>query len=75
MYQYWLERLHPIIGKNQKNILFLAADRVGREYSHYDKNDFNFLGASCALSINPVRLIDKLDKASEKVLKISYKFK
>lgn len=75
-YNFWLERLSPILKpKGQRNVLFLAADRIGQEFSYYDKKNIDFLGSSCAISINPHQLIDRLDKKSEKVLKISYKFK
>lgn len=36
IYNYWLNRLTPIL-KGKRNIYLLAADRVGREYSYYDK--------------------------------------
>jgi hypothetical protein len=73
IYNFWLDRLRPIYTpKSQRNVLFLAADRIGEEYSYYDKKKINFLGSSCALSINPHSVIDRLDKKSEKTLKISY---
>lgn len=76
MYNFWLNRLLPILKpRSEKNVLFLAADRIGEEYSYYDKKNTNFLGSSCALSINPHQLIDRLDKSSEKTLKISYEFR
>jgi hypothetical protein len=76
MYNYWFERLSPILKpRSQRNVLFLAADRIGQEYSYYDKKNIDFLGSSCAMSINPHELIDRLDKRSEKTLKISYKFR
>ena len=41
MYNYWLHRLDPLLNhKNQplkQKILFLAADRVGKEYSYFDE--------------------------------------
>ncbi len=75
IYNYWLNRLKPLLKPNgKKNILFLAADRVGEEYSYYDKKKFHFLGSSCGLSINPNAIIGSLDKKSEKTLKITYEF-
>lgn len=73
MYNYWLNRLKPLLKPNsKKNVLFLASDRIGKEYSHYDKKNISFLGSSCAISINPNTIIGSLDKKSEKSLKISY---
>jgi hypothetical protein len=69
MYNYWLERLNPV---SKKHVLFLAADRVGPEYSYYDKEDIVFLGSSCALSLNPHQLIERLDKTKEAVLQVDY---
>lgn len=73
IYNFWLMRLKPLLKPNStKNVLFLAADRIGKEYSHYDKKNISFLGSSCALSLNPNAIIDRLDKRSEKSLKITY---
>lgn len=73
IYNYWLNRLDPLLApKSNKHILFLAADRVGVEYSYYDKKEITFMGGSCALSINPHKLVSKIDKKSEKVLKVEY---
>jgi len=69
MYNFWLERLSPI---SNKHVLFLAADRIGPEYSYYDKKNITFLGSSCALTLNPHRLINQLDKTKEAVLQVGY---
>ena len=56
---------------NRKNqplkppVLFLAADRVGTEYSYYDKKDAHFFGSSCAMMLNPPYLISRLGKKDE----------
>ena len=69
MYNYWLHRLTPLLSvKNQppkKPILFLAADRVGTEYSYFDKKDTHFFGSSCAIMLNPCYVVQKLSKKDE----------
>lgn len=40
MYNYWLHRLGPLLagkGQDRQPVLFFVADRVGTEYSYYDK--------------------------------------
>lgn len=51
-------------------VLFFAADRVGREYSYYDKKETQFFGSSCALHLNPPYLIQKLSKLDEGFLMV-----
>ena len=66
MYNYWLHRLTPLISKKNeapmKPIMFLAADRVGTEYSYFDKKDTHFFGSSCAIMLNPPYIVQKLGK-------------
>lgn len=78
MYNYWLHRMRPLLSvSSQNNIkseaLFLAADRVGTEYSFYDKKDTQFFGSSCAIHLNPPYLIQKLSKLDEGYLMIEGK--
>ena len=46
------------------------ANRVGEEYSFYEKKNFWFMGSSCAITINPTLVLDRLGKADEGVLKV-----
>ena len=71
MVNYWLYRLKPLLKPTStKNLCFLAADRVGKEYVYCEKKEGYFLGFSCALSINPHVLLDNLDRDNEAVLKV-----
>ena len=63
IYNYWMFRLRPILAAEKKQqLLFLAADRVGFEYSYFDKQDVHFFGGSCAIMLNPTYLIRNLGK-------------
>lgn len=77
MYEYWIHRLTPILNKKKENskppILFLAADRVGTEYSYFDKKNTHFFGSSCGLMLNPPYLISRLGKKDEGYLLIDGK--
>jgi len=69
IYNYWLDRLRPILKPNSnRKRLFLVANRVGEEFSFYDKKNFWFMGSSCAITINPTYLVDRLDKDQESYL-------
>jgi hypothetical protein len=74
MYNYWIERLRPLLdlGKTKTKIscLFLAADRVGKEYSFYDQKYIDFFGGSCAIHLNPNYVIRCLPKCKEGYLMI-----
>ena len=78
MYNYWLHRLRPLITITSQNkikdeVIFFAADRVGTEYSYYDKKDCQFFGSSCAIHINPPYVIQKLSKLDEGYLMVDGK--
>lgn len=78
MYNYWLHRMRPLIsvtsqGDIKPPVLFFAADRVGQEYSFYDKKNTHFFGSSCAIHLNPPYVIQKLSKLDEGYLMIESK--
>lgn len=73
IYNYWAYRLKPVLKPSStKNVLFLAADRVGTEYGFFNKEYTCFMGGSCAISFNPNVLVDRLDKKKETTLKVTY---
>jgi hypothetical protein len=45
--------------------LFLVSDRVGTEYSFFDKKDVHFFGSSCAMMLNPPYVVGRLGKKDE----------
>ena len=77
MYNYWLHRLSPMLNKKNEPLkppaLFLAADRVGTEYSYYDKKDTHFFGSSCGIMLNPPYLVGRLGKKDEGYLLVEAK--
>lgn len=61
---YWCERLSPFLSKKNKlkdkNVYFLAADRIGKEKTT------SFLGCSCILQLTPeLQLLKYLDKTQQ----------
>lgn len=70
--------MRPMISVSSQNdikppVVFFAADRVGREYSFYDKKDTQFFGSSCAIHLNPPYVIQKLSKLDEGYLMVETK--
>ena len=66
-----MDRLQPLLKPHcQKKRVLLVANRVGEEYSFYEKKNFWFIGSSCAITINPTLVLDRLGKADEGVLKV-----
>lgn len=55
---------------SKRTTLFLAADRVGKEYDVFAKKETMFYGSSCAIMINPFKIIKNLDIVSEGYLLI-----
>lgn len=71
IYNYWLDRLRPVL-KGKRDVSFLAADRVGSEYSHYDKKQICFMGGSVAISLKPPNVVvESVDKKMERYLKVT----
>lgn len=70
-----MHRMRPLVSIKSHNIIkdpmiFFAADRVGKEYSYYDKKEAQFFGSSCAIHINPPYIIQKLSKVDEGYLMV-----
>ena len=71
MFNYWMHRLQPLLkGEGKRPVLFLAADRVGSEYSYFDKKETHFFGSSCGIMLNPNYIVQKLGKKEEGYLLI-----
>lgn len=59
-YNFWIDRLQPVTLAKQ-TFLFLGCDRVGKEYDLVAKKNITFYGSSCAIMLNPTKIIEKLD--------------
>jgi hypothetical protein len=68
-YNLWIHRLQPVV-LSKKTFLFLAADRVGSEYDYYAKKETMFYGSSCAVMLNPAKMLKNLDIKNEGYLLI-----
>jgi len=59
-FNYWIHRLQPVL-LNKQTFLFLASDRVGKEYDFFAKKKITFYGSSCAIMFHPTKIIKNLD--------------
>lgn len=64
MIKYWVQRLEPLVGDGTsgKQVHFLCANRIGIE------GGITFVGLSCHLGLNPVKLINQLDNTQSAIV-------
>lgn len=70
---YWLWRLRTLMNKKNENNYnkswaFICCDRVGVEDSLKGPQKTHYVGCSCVIKINPVKLIYCLDKKNDGVI-------
>jgi hypothetical protein len=78
--EYWAGRLKPLMEEvyPRRDVLFLCADKVGKEKCYALEKDkeveIQFIGSSCAVSINRQKLKKGLGKTEEAAFTVTYEF-
>lgn len=72
-YNYWLNRMMPLIQDTKNQRLLLFCDRVGCENDVFAKKKVQFYGSSCGIMLNPTYMIKNLGIENEGYLMIETK--